>query len=248
MSAVLLCTVTVSCSQMYRLESETGLYRVKLVHTMKSGVDGVWSWGKGNPYYDKKEGKIFISELQVELIKEQYPKGAEFMVGRMRGYIRDAAQKALAESNAANDANWQLTENPKEADIRVDMAVARFRPQKPILRFVSSVGSLFSPVPGVGSVVTGYSKGDIGIELTIRNVSDNKLLFACKDSNREMSWLISAEAFHKGGNADLSLRVWADRLGKLIRSCSPDRLGRRSIRDRARERSWWEVIKYRLSS
>ena len=40
------------------LESETGLYKVKLVHTMKSGVDGVWSWGKGNPYVDQKEGKI----------------------------------------------------------------------------------------------------------------------------------------------------------------------------------------------
>ena len=47
-----------SCSQMYNLESETGLYKVKLVHTMKNDVDDVWSWGKGNPYVDQKEGKI----------------------------------------------------------------------------------------------------------------------------------------------------------------------------------------------
>ncbi len=235
-----------SCSQMYNLESETGLYKVKLVHTMKSGVDGVWSWGKGNPYVDQKEGKIYIAELRVDLIKDEYPRGADFMVRRMRRYVSEAAQKALEESNAANQANWQLTENESEADIRVDMAIASFRPQKPILRVASTVGGFFSPVPGVSSVATRYSQGDIGIEMTIRNVKDGRLLFACKDSNREMTGLIEKEAYRRGGNADVNLRVWADRLGKLIRSCSPDRLGTRSIRDRARERTWWDVVTTRL--
>ncbi len=245
--AVLILLGLSSCSQVYNLKSETGLYDVKLVHTLKSGVDGVWSWGKGNPYVDQKEGKIFIAELKVDLIKDKYPRGANFMVRRMRRYVSEAAQKALEESNAANQANWQLTENESEADIRVDMAIASFRPQKPLLRVASTVGGFFSPVPGVSSVATRYSQGDIGIEMTIRNVKDGRLLFACKDSNREMTALIEKEAYRKGGNADVNLRVWADRLGKLIRSCSPDHLGTRSIRDRAKERSWWDVITTRLT-
>ena len=98
--AVLILLGLSSCSQMYNLKSETGLYDVKLVHTLKSGVDGVWSWGKGNPYVDQKEGKIFIAELKVDLIKDKYPRGANFMVRRMRryGYREFSSPETLAAS------------------------------------------------------------------------------------------------------------------------------------------------------
>lgn len=237
-----------SCSQMYHLESESGLYRVKLVHTMKSGVDGVWTWGKGNPYVGRRSGRIYVADLHVDKIEKKYPRTARFMVRRMRRYIMESATKALEESNAANDADWKLTDKAEQADVRVDMAMISFRPQKPVLRVVSTIGGIFSPVPGVGSLGTRYSQGDIGIEMTIRNVKDGRLLFACKDSNRKMTGLLSKSAYRPGGNADVNMRIWADRLGKLIRSCSPDRLGRRSLRERTKNRSWWEVFRKRISS
>ncbi len=189
-----------------------------------------------------------MADLRVDKIEKEYPRAARFMVRRMRRYITESAAKALAESNAANDADWQLTEKEEQADVRVDMAMVSFRPQKPMLRVISTIGGIFSPVPGVSSLGTRYSQGDVGIEMTIRNVKDGRLLFACKDSNRKMTGLLSKSAYRPGGNADVNMRIWADRLGKLIRSCSPDRLGKGTLRDRTKNRSWWEVFKKRLSS
>ncbi len=235
-----------SCTQQRSLTSESGLYDVQLRRSLKSSVDGGWTWGGGNPYLHQKSGALYIAPLDISKVEKAQPELAPLMVQQMHNYMVSYVGKALQEGNAANKNNWKLTDDPGKADIRVDTALVRFRPQRPLLRVLSSVGGPFVKIPGVSNVVGKFAEGDICIELTIRDVKSGQLLLACKDSNRKKAKLISADAYKKSGNADVNLRTWAERLGKLIRSCSPDKLGDATLKEKIQQRPVTDVITDRL--
>lgn len=236
----------VSCAQQHTLTSESGLYDVKLTRSLKAAVDGGWTWGGGNPYLHQKTGAIYIAPLDISKVEKDQPKLAPLMVPQMHDYMVDFIGKALQEGNAANKNHWSLTDDPQKADIRVDMALVHFRPQRPVLRILSKVANPFVKVPGVTDVVGKFAEGDVCIEITIRDVKTGQLLLACKDSNRKKVRLISADAYKKSGNADANLRNWAERLGKLIRYCSPDILGDGKLSEKIRNRPITDVISDRI--
>lgn len=234
-----------SCVQQ-QLVSESGLYDVKLVRNLKAGVDGGWTWGKGNAYAQQKTGSIYIAPLDITLVREKQPELAPLMVPQMHDYVVQYVSQALAEGNKANNMNWKLTDKESEATVRVDMALVRFRPQRPGLRLLSGVGGHFIKIPGISDVVGKFAEGDICMEMTIRDARSGQLFLACKDSNRKKVRLVSSEAFKRSGNADVNLRTWAQRLARVIRECSPDRLGNETLRQKIEERSWWDVAKDRI--
>ncbi len=239
LSSLLLC----SCALQNQLVSESGLYQVQLKGNPKVAMDGIWFWGGGNPFRNQKEGKIYVAPLDITKVQEDQPKLAPLMVTQMHGYITQYVGEALKEGNAATGANWKLTDTPQDCDVRVDIALVRFRPQSPGLRVLSDVGGHFIKVPGISDVVGMLAEGDVRIEMTIRDMRHDRLLLACKDSNRATVSLISADAFKRSGNADANLRLWAEKLAKLVRFCAPDKMGDKTLQDLIQERSWWDVIK-----
>ncbi len=243
---LLLSLLCASCAQQHTLTSESGLYDVQLRRSLKSSVNGGWTWGGGNPYRHQKRGSIYIAPLDISKVEEDQPELAPLMVPQMHDYMVSYVSKALQESNAANKTDWSLTDDPQKACIRVDTALVHFRPQRPLLRILSSITGHFIKIPGVSNVVGKFAEGDICLELTIRDVKSGELLLACKDSNRKTARLISAEAYKKTGNADVNLRSWAERLGKLVRQCAPDMLGDSTLIDKIRNRPITDVITDRI--
>lgn len=245
-SAALLVVLAASCSMVRTLKSESGLYNVTLERYAKADVDGLWTWGKGNPYTHLKNGSIYIAPLDISKVQKAQPKLAPLMVPQMHGYVVKEVGKSLREANAANGTNWHITDKPGEATIRVDMALVHFRPQRPGMRVLSSLGGPFVKIPGVSDVVGRFAKGDICLEMTIRDAKTGQLLMACKDSNSESAWLISAEAYSKTGNADVNLKHWAERLALLVRVSAHDKLGDKTIKQLLKERGWGDVIVERM--
>lgn len=235
-----------SCSMVRTLDSESGLYDVKLQRNKKALVDGGWTWGGGNPYENRKKGAIYFAPLDISKVEKEHPDLAALMVPQMHDYVVQEVSRALRESNEANGTNWSIAEKPEEALMRVDMAVVHFRPQRPGLRVLSGIGGHFIKVPGVSDVVGRFAKGDICIEMTIRDVKTGQLYLACKDSNGRTASLISTDAYKRSGNANASLKYWAERLAFVIRSCAADKLEGRTLQDVINDRSWGEVLKDRV--
>ena len=242
----LMVALTCSCSIVRTLESESGLYDVKLERNAKAMVDGEWSWGGGNPYAGVKKGNIYIAPLDISKVEKDHPKLAPLLVQQMQEYMVKSVGKTLDENNAAQGTKWALTDDPAKATVRVDMALVHFRPQSPVLRLLSSIGGFFMKVPGVSNVVGSFAKGDICLEMTIRDVKDGKLLLACKDSNSKTARLISADAYKRSGNADANLRYWAERLALLIHLGMSDALKDRTLKEFLDDLSWGTVIKHRI--
>ena len=243
---VLSVVAAVSCSMLRTLDSESGLYDVKLERNRKALVDGGWTWGGGNPYAGQKQGAIYIAPLDISKVEKKQPELAPLMAQQMHEYVVKSVSKTLNEGNAANGTEWTLTQDPAKATVRVDMAVVHFRPQRPGLRILSSIGGYFVKVPGVSDVVGSFAKGDICLEMTIRDGKSGKLLLACKDSNGKTARLISADAYRRSGNADANLRYWAERLAYLIHLGSGNTLGDKTLKEYINDRSWGEVIKERI--
>lgn len=230
----------VSCQT--QLKSESGLYKVELKKSSKVLVDGVWTWGKGNPYASQKSGNIYIHPLDVSKIRGQYPKEASLMVVQMHDYMVQSFVQNLRESNTANKTNWKLTTNPSAADVCVRTAIVKFRPQKPAAKVAAGVMSMVSSMPGVTKVCSIIADGNITIEGTIRDARSGQLLLAFKDSNRKKVRLYTKEAYEKTGNADANLREWAENLGKVIRFAGYDKLGNSTLKQKAEERSYFNVF------
>lgn len=235
-----------SCGSLRSLKSESGLYDVELKHSGKALVDGAWAWGGGNPYEKVKQGSIYVAPMDIRKVEKEYPDLAPLMVTQMHEYMVQEISKALKETNV-NGRNWSIAASPEKANVRVDVALVRFAPQRPGLRVASTIGSPFIKIPGVSTVVGNFTEGDIGIELTIRDAKDGKLLFACKDSNRKKARLISAEAYSKTGHADVNLRHWAEKLANLVRLASGDSLGGKTLMEYVNSRSWGSVIRQRIT-
>ena len=232
--------------QQSQLQSESGLYNVPLKHNSKMALDGVWLWGGGNPFRTQKSGKLYVAPLDISKVQAAQPELAPLMVPQMHNYITKYVGEAVKEGNAATGSNWELVDSPQDCDVRVDIALVHFRPQRPGLRVLSGVSGHFVKIPGVTDVVGKLSQGDVRIELTIRDVRHNRLLMACKDSNRTSAMLVSAEAYKRSGNADVNLRLWAKKLAKFIRYSSPDKLGDGTMEQMIKRRSVWDAAKARL--
>lgn len=230
----------------HTLKSESGLYDVKLKHYGKLPVDGIWTHGKGNPYAAKKGVCIYVNPLDVSKVRDKHPEMARVMVYQMQDYVVQAIAEALRESNAANNANWRLTTNLAEADMRIDMALVHFVPQRPGLKLLSLVGKVAAPVPAVGSVLGTVAEGDICLECTMRDCRTNKLLLAFKDSNRKKARFYTEEAYQRDGNADVNLQAWARDMARLIRNSAPDLLGDKTLEDKVDEMSIGQALKLRL--
>lgn len=240
--SLLCCALLASCRS---LDSESGLYDVKLEHTYKVPVDGMWFWGKGNPFPGKTDGAIYVAPMDVSLVEKDEPERAHLLRPQMYEYIVTDLHDALAEANRANNMSWKLTADPAGADLRIDIALVHFKPQRPGLRLLSSIGGHFIKVPGVSDVVGHFAAGDVRIEVAIRNNRNGQLLMAAKDSNRKKVRLYSADAYSRTGNADVNLRAWARKIANLVREGFPDK-SRKTIKERIGDRNLWDVTKAHL--
>lgn len=220
--AVMMLLLTTGCR--HTLESESGLYDVKLERNIKVGVDGIWLWGKGNPYASQKSGRVYIAPMDVSHVKDADPHMLKLLQVQMYSNMVTSIGTSLKEVSKANGADWRVTSNPAEACVRIDTALVHFKPQRPGFRLLSIL-STFAPVPGVSTVAGYIGEGDICLESTIRDSRTGTLLGAFKDSNRKKARLYTAEAYEASGNADVNLREWAERMGKTLRECGLDQLG-----------------------
>ena len=245
MLLLLICPGLISCQ--HALQSESGLFDVPLERNPRVAVDGIWMWGGGNPYANERFGRIYIAPMEVSIAGN---KGNErflpYLQKQMAEDMTRSISKALEEANKDNHANWRLTQNPAEADIRIETALVRFKPQKPGVRVVSMVATLFAPVPGMSRITTFSGAGDIAIEVAIRDCRNNRLLLAFRDSNRKQIRLFHAEAYCRRGNARVNLREWAEGVGYLIRTCAFDRLGYDSLKEKVEHRPMRDVIRSRM--
>ena len=229
-----------SCQQ--HLKSESSLYNVKLNHHSKVLVDGIWTWGKGNPYAGQKSGSIYIHPLDVSLVRHAYPKESRLMVIQMQDYLVQSIAKELKAINAANHCHWVLTTNPAAADICIKTALVRFKPQKPSLKVASSVGGAIVSMPGVNRILGTIADGDIAIEGTMRDARSGQLLLAFKDANRKKVRIYTEEAYRATGNADANLKEWAGNLAKVIRMSAYDKMGNSTLKEKAKKRSYFNVF------
>lgn len=236
-----LCSLAIVSCQ-HRLESESGLYNVELQHNPKVLVDGGWSWGKGNPYAHQKSGKIYIHPMNISKVSKKHPKTAQVMVVQMQDYMVQEFAVQLKELNRANRINWKLTTNPAEADVCIQTALVKFKPQNPSLKAVSAIGSLTAGIPGASKLLGIIADGDIVIEGTIRDAKSGQLLLAFKDSNRKTVRLYRKEAYSETGNADANLKEWAKNLATIVRFSGYDQIGNGTIKDKMEARSYFNVF------
>ncbi len=242
LTALLLCLLCTSCGYK-NLHSESGLYNVTLHEHLKSPVDGIWTWGKGNPYLTQKSGYIYIAPLDISKVVHDNPATAPLMQPQMHDYMVQAFVEILKDANKKNHSNWQLTFDPAQANIRIDTALVHFEPQRPGLRVIGEFLRLTSPIPGVSRVVGKFSKGDITIEATIRDTKTNQLLLAFKDSNRKPTRLFHAEAYTATGNADINLRSWAHVLAHICRLSWYDEMGNSTLQKKFQDYTYIEALK-----
>lgn len=230
----------------HTLESESGLYDVKLDHSYKVPVKGYWLWGQGNPYAGQKSGKVYISPMDVSMVKGQDAHMLYLLQVQMYSNMVTSIGQSLKEVSRKNHVDWRVTSNPAEADVRIDTALVHFKPQRPGFRVLSAVASVFSSVPGVSNVAAYIGEGDICLETAMRDCRSGQLLAAFKDANRKKARLYTSEAYSATGNADVNLREWAEQLGKLCRVSALDSLGNKTLKEKLENRTLGEAIKARL--
>ena len=245
-SAIVLCAALFSSCQ-HNLKSESGLYNVELKKNTKVLADGVWSWGKGNPYAGKKTGSIYIHPMDVSMIKAKYPKESRLMVIQMQDYLVQAIVKELKSLNAANHCHWTLTTNPAAADVCIETALVNFRPQKPSVKVVTSVGGAVAGMPGISHIFSIIADGNVTIEGTMRDTRSGQLLLAFKDSNRKTVRLYTEEAYSETGNADANLKEWAGNIAQVIRMSGYDQIGNGTLKEKANQRSYFNVFSQAVS-
>lgn len=213
-----------------QLQSESGLYNVPLQHHYKIAMDGYYIADQVGQVSLPEKGTICVTPMAVDLV--QQGEGAEYlpaMQAHMLGYMQTELAAALNEFFPNGE--WVVTQDAEKATVRVDTALVRFRPQKPALRVATAVAGSFIDVPLLSRGVKKFAAGDICIEGAVRLCRDNSLLYAFKDSNRETAALYTAEAYERTGNAELSLRIWAKKLARLIYASAYARLKGDDVRN-----------------
>lgn len=240
---VLSSLTTISCQQ--SLRSESGLYNVELEHSMKVPVKGYWTWGKGNPYANKKDLRIYIHPMDVTRIIKHDPEAAPVMAHQMHDYVAQALVQALNEANTANKTAWKITANAAESDVCIHTALVSFRRQRPVLKTLNATAGSFIDIPGVSNVLGYISDGNVSIECSMRDTRTGQLLLAFKDANRKKIRLYSKDAYSYTGNADANLKEWAGMIATVIRNAAEDKIKNSTLRQQVEERSWWDVFSQR---
>lgn len=225
-----------------QLQPESGLFDVPLQHHYKIALDGYYIAEQVGQVQLPDTGTICVTPMDVAMV--QQGAGEEYlpaMQEHMLGYMQTELEAALKEFFPNGE--WKVTQDAENATVRVDTALVRFRPQKPVLRVVTSVADSFVEAPLLSRGVKKFAAGDICIEGAVRLCRDNSLLYAFKDSNRETAALYMAEAYQRTGNAELSLRIWAKKLARLIYASAYARLNGDDIRRLIDERSLMDTVK-----
>ncbi len=237
-----LCAALLTSCVAQNLQSESGLYNVTLHHHYKAVVDGAWTWGKGNPFAHQKSGRMYVAPLDISAVEKDYPELAPDMVSQMHKLMSKELAKSFREINRANKTQWGLTNNPAEADLRVNMAVVSLRTQRPGLWVMGSAASAAAPIPGLGLAVDEATKGDIVIEGTLRNNRTGELLLAFKDSNRAKLRFYHKNKYKVDGNVVANLQEWAEGMAKLCRAGAQDMLGDKTLAQKVEKRSWFSAF------
>lgn len=240
---LLLCFLLSSCG--HTLQSESGLYNVQLESSYKLPVKGVWFSGKATKYNHRSKGRIYVAPLDVSAIAQQDPEAADEMKKMMGSYVNEFLGKCFTEIRNANHTDWDITDSASSADLRVDIAVVHFKRQKPFLRIFTEIASNWSPVPMTSSLASPLSKGDICIEMTIRDTRTNELIMALKDSNPGKPRYFQSDAYKSYGNGIAGMRLWALKLAIIIREAAADRSQGRPMKQRLEEMNLFDVVKHR---
>ncbi len=242
-SAALLLALS-SCKS--TLKSESGLYDVPLKHSYKDPVDGSWLWDGVHPYAYSKNVRIYLAPIDVSLIAKKHPTLAPLLAEQFKKRIEEQFSAFFKKHNKRNDIGWELTTNPKGAQMRLNFAVVKFTPQYPVLRTLITAGSFFSPIPGVGTVAATFVEGSIGMEATVRDTSSKQLYLAFKDSNRKPVFLYQANAYSSTGQADTNFSHWASKMASLMSQCQTDGSCYVDYQNKVNSKNWlraaWEHL------
>ncbi len=224
------------------LQSESGLYDVTLKHSYKDPVDGTWLWDGVHPYAHSKNVRLYLAPLDVSLIAKKHPKLAPLLVKQFQQRVFEQFSDFLEKHHKGEDLNWELTTDPRGAQMRIDFALVKFTPQYPVLRTMITAGSFFSPVPGVGTVAAYFTEGSIGVEATIRDTKTQQLYLAFKDSNRKTAYLYTKEAYTSTGQANTNFKHWASKMAILMSRCQTDGMCYLHYKDNIEKKSWLRAL------
>lgn len=194
------------------LQSESGLYDVRLERNVKLDVQGSWFTDTPSTETRQEQGSLYLAPLDIQRVCEDEPELSPILQQKMGEYMQEGIAAALQEAQSA----WTIAPAAENATLRIDLAIVHFRPQKPLLNLAGHITSNFIPVPFVGNATDAIAGGDIVLEGTIREVKTGKLLFAFKDSNRKKGKLYNGTMFTKLGPAEASLKSWAYSMSQLI--------------------------------
>ncbi len=224
------------------LKSESGLYDVKLESSYKDPVDGSWVWDGTHPYAYSKNVRVYLAPLDVSLIQKEHPELAPLLAKQFEERIFEQFSKFLDEHNLKDGIGWKLTKDPKGAQMRINFAVVKFSPQYPALRTLATLGSLFSPIPGTGTVAAYFVEGSIGVEATIRDTKTNQLYLAFKDSNRQPAYIYTADAYSTLGQANANFKHWSAKMASLMSQCQTDGSCYVHYQNTVDSRNWLEAL------
>ncbi len=232
------------------LESESGLYddNIKLVHTYKIAVDGFWITDKESSYAGQKKGFIYVSPLDTKLIEEDYAEYCEPLQKEMHASMVKELNLALKERNAKSKTDWRVTENPKQADVIIDIAVVRLSSQNWVLKALNSTLGWFIPIPGVSTAVGYLAEGSIGIEVITRDAKTGAIGLVIKDSNRKKTRIYNKNAYSETGHVTENFDYWAKSISNVIRTVKFDKEGRNNLQKLIDGRSMGDVISKRAAS
>lgn len=207
-----------SCSQLISLKSESGLYDVPLKRSISRKVPVIAYWSNDNPSTIVIDDKsyIYIAPLDIKLIEDENKLMSQTLKKSMHNYMKMDIGKAILDINKKHNRDWNLTDDAKQADIRIDMAIVQLRAQHPVLKILSKLGGGFVNIFGISSVSDYIAAGGITIEGSIRNGQTKELYFAFKDKNGKSTYLYQASAYSRIGQADTNLKYWSETLASLL--------------------------------
>ncbi len=230
----------VACQQ--NLKPTSGLFDVPLERVSALPVDGLWVSNQAQPEINQKKGYFYIAPLDVSQVKKKHPLLSHLAIHQWHDAMVRAMYQEL-QSQESKGLQWQLTDQPQKADVIIEMALTKITPQHWLINLMGQIGSFFVPVPGTGTIVGYMTKGNISMELAIRNNHNKELLLAFKDSNRKATRFYSANAYNRGGAACENLHFWAVEFAKLIVPMKFDEHKKLVLRQELKKRSKTRILR-----
>lgn len=187
-----------------------------LIHEPGAKTDGLWRTTKTGLYKNLKKGSLYFSPLDTSLIDKEYPEEAVQLRRQMHDHIVKYIGQAISDTNRELNLQWRLTNTPADATIRIDMQIVKLQPTKNAANILSFIGSLFSPIPGTGTVISSFTKGAIGIEGCIADGKTGEHLYEFKDTNRDRTLLFSFNDYKRFGHSEKYMENWTKHLAENL--------------------------------